>query len=29
MTDLHADHRARFLGLALRAEALRFGEFTL
>ena len=29
MNDLHADHRARFLGLALRAEALRFGEFTL
>ena len=29
MTDLHADHRARFLGLALRAEALRFGAFTL
>ena len=29
MTDLHADHRARFLGLALHAEALRFGEFTL
>lgn len=29
MTDPHADHRARFLGLALRAEALRFGEFTL
>lgn len=29
MTDLHADHRTRFLGLALRAEALRFGEFTL
>ena len=29
MTDLHADHRARFLGLALHADALRFGEFTL
>ena len=29
MNDLPADHRARFLGLALRAEALRFGEFTL
>lgn len=29
MNDLHADHRPRFLGLALRAEALRFGEFTL
>lgn len=24
-----ADHRARFLDLALRVEALRFGEFTL
>ena len=23
------DHRTRFLQLALRAEALRFGEFTL
>ena len=29
LNDPHADHRARFLGLALRAEALRFGEFTL
>ena len=24
-----SDHRARFLALALRAQALRFGEFTL
>ena len=24
-----SDHRTRFLQLALRAEALRFGEFTL
>ncbi|MES7472757.1 orotate phosphoribosyltransferase, partial [Cutibacterium acnes] len=24
-----ADHRTRFLQLALRAQALRFGEFTL
>ena len=23
------DHRARFLDLALRADALRFGDFTL
>ena len=23
------DHRSRFLRLALRAQALRFGEFTL
>ncbi len=29
MTDSRNDHRARFLELALRADALRFGEFTL
>lgn len=29
MTDHSTDHRARFLDLALRADALRFGEFTL
>lgn len=29
MTDHRNDHRARFLELALRADALRFGEFTL
>ena len=29
MDPAHDDHRARFLRLALRADALRFGEFTL
>ena len=29
MTDSRNDHRARFLELALCADALRFGEFTL
>ncbi|MBU8977372.1 orotate phosphoribosyltransferase [Lysobacter sp. MMG2] len=29
MNDPRPDHRARFLDLALRADALRFGEFTL
>ncbi|WP_342316305.1 orotate phosphoribosyltransferase [Lysobacter sp. FW306-1B-D06B] len=29
MNDPRTDHRARFLDLALRADALRFGEFTL
>jgi len=29
MDQSPADHRSRFLQLALRAEALRFGEFTL
>ncbi|WP_374609957.1 orotate phosphoribosyltransferase [Thermomonas sp.] len=29
MDPAHDDHRTRFLQLALRADALRFGEFTL
>ena len=29
MDAAHNDHRTRFLQLALRADALRFGEFTL
>ena len=29
MEPAHNDHRSRFLQLALRADALRFGEFTL
>ena len=29
MDETPSDHRTRFLQLALRAEALRFGEFTL
>ena len=29
MDPAHNDHRSRFLQLALRADALRFGEFTL
>ena len=29
MDTAHNDHRTRFLQLALRADALRFGEFTL
>jgi orotate phosphoribosyltransferase len=29
MDASHPDHRTRFLRLALRADALRFGEFTL
>lgn len=29
MNETLADHRSRFLQLALRADALRFGEFTL
>ena len=29
MDPAHNDHRTRFLQLALRADALRFGEFTL
>ncbi|HSD16407.1 MAG TPA: orotate phosphoribosyltransferase [Thermomonas sp.] len=29
MDPAHDDHRTRFLQLALRVEALRFGEFTL
>ncbi len=29
MTHTTSDHRSRFLDLALRADALRFGEFTL
>ncbi|HQX91334.1 MAG TPA: orotate phosphoribosyltransferase [Thermomonas sp.] len=29
MTPTPSDHRSRFLDLALRADALRFGEFTL
>ncbi len=29
MNENHGDYRTRFLHLALRAEALRFGEFTL
>jgi orotate phosphoribosyltransferase len=29
MDEIPRDHRTRFLQLALRAEALRFGEFTL
>ena len=29
MDSAHNDHRTRFLQLALRADALRFGEFTL
>ena len=29
MTHTPPDHRSRFLDLALRADALRFGEFTL
>src|SRR3546814_13561356 len=28
-SHMHADHRQRFLQLALDAEALRFGQFTL